>query len=261
MPAAQEGGDGQGCGQSHQARGQPGQSQSHHDAVSEEAGEAEEGAETDAGNLLAERNDGDGSDSQDENQEGIPAGGCWAIALQKAGLFPNFKNAVLALDTTASAEGRNTSTGYTPGDAWDRRVVELTMKKEGYFLDPVSVSDLNAKDTFVINGVANDSFFNGKEWLSIFQRDDEEDNPRDHPLNWQHVVTVRDGALQSGYSKISAKWLHLHDGNADPEKGFFRKIHTVYKVKSLPTTQKGVQRGVKRTIHDANGTSSASAAP
>ena len=218
----------------------------------EEAEEAEDAEEAEKETGDQGRSDGDLSAVRmDEDEYGIPAGGCWAIALQKAGVFPKLKDAVLALDQTAISEGDFSLACYTPGDAWSRRAVDLTLEKEGLCLDPVPVSELDQENTFIVTGVANDSFLSGKEWVSIFQRDDENDNPRDDPANWQHVMAVKKGAMHSKYIRISTKWLHLLDGKADPEKGFFRSIDAVYKLKPLPN----VQRGVKRSIRDVDGRS------
>ena len=66
--------------------------------------------------------------------------------------------------------------------------------------------------------------------MEPYERDDEHDNPRDNPRNWQHVIAVKDGKLCRTYSQVSMKWLHLVDGKPGPEKGFFIRIDKVYKI-------------------------------
>ena len=65
-----------------------------------------------------------------------------------------------------------------------------------YNMRKVPLSHLNAENKFVILGVANDVFeFKNKKY-ELYTPDDEDDNPRDKPSNWMHVVACVAGKVR-----------------------------------------------------------------
>ena len=65
-----------------------------------------------------------------------------------------------------------------------------------YNMRKVQLSYLNAESKFVILGVANDVFeFKNKKY-ELYTPDDEDDNPRNSPANWMHVVTCVAGKVR-----------------------------------------------------------------
>ena len=65
-----------------------------------------------------------------------------------------------------------------------------------YNMRKVPLSYLNAESKFVILGVANDVFEYKNKQYELYNPDDEDDNPRDKPSNWMHVVACVEGKVR-----------------------------------------------------------------
>ena len=168
----------------------------------------------------------------------VANGRCAAIALTKLGVCPTVEAAVKALNHEMS-EAKDFRDDFRQdekrfgkmGESWHRQIIQRAVLAAGFDYRITPVLEMNTEDSYLVDGLANDRYLQDKTWVEPYERDSPEDNPRDDPLNWQHVVAVVKGKIKRTYKSIDMANLHLDtEGKADPEKGFFIRIDRVYKV-------------------------------
>ena len=172
-------------------------------------------------------------------EEPVAAGRCTAVALVKLRVYPSVEKAVAALDaerddwTSLRTDFRTDAFLGTRGYSWHRQIIYRAILAAGFDYKITRVLEMNNHDAYLVDGVANDRYLVGKEWVQPYERDSSLDNPRDNPSNWQHVVAIVKGKIRRKYTDANEDMACLHldaEGTPDPVKGFFIQIDTVYRV-------------------------------
>jgi len=212
-------------------------------AMSRSAGSSEE----------AERNARKGVDASHplgSLDEPVADGRCVAIALVKLGVFNSVGAAVEALDqqrdnwTRIRGDFRQDTFLGTRGSSWHRQIIQRTVIAAGFDFRLTSVCEMNKTDSYLVDGLANDRYLVGNKWVQPYELDYPEDNPRDDPHNWQHIIAIKKGKIMRTYNSIEMDWLHLDsEGKPDPETGFFRKIDRVYRICGIDRVYRMPERG------------------
>ena len=187
-------------------------------------------------------------DSIINSQEGesIAGGGCVAVAVTKLGVFSSQEEAIERLDwhtrdwTTLRDDKRNTENLGIPGLSWAREVIKRTIIDAGFDYHivkkgPTLEATLREKDgLFLIDGIANDSYLEGKKRVKPYPQDGKDDNPRNpaRKREWQHVFAVKDGILRREHVDVELRWLWLDaQGEPNEKNGIFIRIDKVYRLK------------------------------
>ena len=182
--------------------------------------------------------------------ESIAGGGCVAVALAKLGVFSSDEEATQWLDfytddwrssPTLRADKKNTENLGVPGLSWHRQVIQRTIVDHAKFdyhivkKGPTLEATLREKDSlFLIDGIANDSYLEGKKRVKPYPQDGKDDNPRNpaRKREWQHVFAVKDGMLKRQFVDVELDWLWLDaQGEPNERNGIFIRIDKVYRLK------------------------------
>ena len=196
----------------------------------EDEEEKDEGEEEEEGAATTEEEEDD-----EEDETAIANGKCSAYSIKNLGVFNCTEDAVEALDNKMdeyiSAQHIKEFLGER-GSSWHKRIIEDVLTEAGYEYVPIATTEMNANDSYLMEGVANDKHYVWTHWQQSLEPDNSTDNPRDFPDNWQHSVAIVKGEIiRETKSNLDMRWLHLDsEGKPDPEKGFFCSIDYVYKI-------------------------------